>query len=253
MLNLYFNRDMADTAAILPGQIISPSELPPLKKNVLTLGPGLRHVPPSNIVATAAGTLSKDARKGAVWLETDGRRYTATTGDLVVAQVHHSATEVYYCMLAPHVSNAVLGHLSFEAASRKTRPQLKAGDLLYARVSRAVKGEDVEIECVNSATGKSDGLGPLKGGMTFDVSLAFARRLMQPGGQGGIVILNVLGEKLRFEIAVGRNGIIWLDSTSIKATITIGRLLTEADTQNWSIEQQQAAVKSALKSLPDSG
>ncbi|QIW98579.1 hypothetical protein AMS68_004097 [Peltaster fructicola] len=214
---------------LLPGEAVPSTLLPPTRKGVLTLGPGLRHVMPSEIISTTAGTLNKNDKKGATWLEFESGRYVPTLGDLVVAQIHHGATDQYYCMLAPHTSNAVLGHLAFEGANRKTRPQLKSGDVVYARVCRAVKGEDVEIECVNSATGKSDGLGPLKGGMIFNVSLAYARGLMAPGENDATAMLQALGEKISFEIAVGRNGLIWLNGADVKTTLSIGKALTDAD------------------------
>lgn len=135
---------------------------------------------------------------------------------------------------------------------------LNAGDVVYARVSKASKWEDVEIECVNSNTGKAEGMGPLSGGMVFDVSPQFARRLMMGtekkdgGGRrsvGGVVVLEEVGEKLRFEVAVGRNGRVWVDSGSVKETVAIGRLLKEADEGGLGVEDQRRAVKRVLKEL----
>ena len=125
---------------------------------------------------------------------------------------------------------------------------------MYARVSRASKWEDTEIECVNSATGKADGMGPLKGGMVFDVSPAFARRLMmgtdkQGTSKGAVVVLEEVGEKVKFEVAVGRNGRVWVDSGSVKATLLIGRLLQQADEDDSCIEEQKKAARKAWKDV----
>jgi exosome complex component RRP40 len=119
---------------------------------------------------------------------------------------------------------------------------------VYARVSRAVKGEDVELEGFNSATGKSEGMGQLKGGMVFEVSPAFARRLMM-GKKGGVGILDGVGEKIRFEVAVGRNGRVWVDSGNVRTTASIGKLLTDSDENAWSEEDQEKALKKALKDM----
>lgn len=65
---------MSATKIILPGDQITPDQLPSSGKKQLRLGPGLRHVYPSTIEATAAGALVTDARKNAVWLEFNSGR-----------------------------------------------------------------------------------------------------------------------------------------------------------------------------------
>jgi exosome complex component RRP40 len=240
--------NMSQTTILLPGEPVPTDALPTSKKGTLTLGPGLRHIPPTSITATTLGSVSVDNKKSAVWLEGTNGRYQPSTGDLVIAQVHHSSTDVFHCALTPQTPHALLGQLAFEGASKKTRPQLVSGDLVYARVSRAVKGEDVELEGFNSATGKSEGMGQLKGGMVFEVSPAFARRLMM-GKKGGVMILEGVGEKIRFEVAVGRNGRVWVDSGNVKTTASIGKLLTDSDEKSWSEEDQEKALKKALKDM----
>lgn len=241
------------TQILLPGEAIPPASLPAPKKpnGTLTLGPGLLHSPPSTITTTTSGILNTDAKKSASWLEsTPTNRYQPSVNDLVIAQIHHSSTDLYHCALTPNAPFALLGQLAFENASRKTRPQLKGGDLVYARVKAAGKrGEDVEVECVNSATGKAEGMGPLKGGMVFEVSPGFARRLMLGGKKGGVVVLEEVGEKCRFEVAVGRNGRVWVDSGSVGEVIGIGRLLVQADEEGWGVEEQKKRVKGFLKGV----
>jgi len=111
---------------------------------------------------------------------------------------------------------------------------------------------DPEIECVSSSTGKSEGLGPLTGGMIFSVSLTMARRLMlqKPAEQGSLVILEELGGAgVPFEIAVGRNGKVWVDSKSIKSTLSIGRLIQRTDQEAWLVEKQRIMAKKLAKEL----
>lgn len=239
---------MSTFTVLLPGSVIAPDLLPKSKKGTLTLGPGLRHVPPSTISTTTFGTLQTDSKKSAVWLEhPTGGRYLPAVGDLVVAQVHHSGAELFACSLTAHTNFANLGHLAFEGASKKSRPNLRSGDLVYARVAKTGRWEETDIECVNSATGKSEGMGPLKGGMVFDVSPAFARRLMLGSKKGAMYVLEALGEKVRFEVAVGRNGKVWVDSGSVKETVMIGRCLREVDEQGLNEAAQKALVKRMIK------
>lgn len=232
-----------------PGDTISPETLPQSKKGTLTLGPGLRHIPPATISATTAGALHVDARKAALWVEHPHGRYQPAVGDLVVAQVHHSSSEMWHCAITPHTPYALLPQLAFEGANKKNRPKFDSGDLVYARVARCSKWDDTELECVNPATGKADGMGPLKGGMVFDVSPAFARRLMIGATKGGIVVLEAVGEKVKFEVAVGRNGRVWVDSGSVGTTLSIGRLLKGADEEGWDAEAQRREIKKLLKGV----
>ena len=245
---------MATSTILLPGEEISPDQLPKSKKGTLTLGPGLRHIPPSAILSTTSGSLHVDYKKSALWLEHENGRYQPTVGDLVIAQIHHFSGDTWHCSLTPHTPLALINHLAFEAANKKTRPNLKNGEVIYARVSRCSKWEDTEIECVNSATGKSEGMGPLKDGMVFGISPAFARRLMmgtdkEGRSKGGVVVLEEVGEKVKFEVAVGRNGKVWIDSGNLRATVVVGRLLQQADEERWDVEMQRKAVKKALKDV----
>ncbi|KAF1344911.1 hypothetical protein BDV97DRAFT_373265 [Delphinella strobiligena] len=239
---------MASPTVVLPGQELRPDQLPQTSSNrTLTLGPGLRYIPPSTILTTTAGELCTDPRKNALWIETlNSGRYLPSVGDLVIATIHHSSTDTYHCLLTPHTPTVLLGQLSFEGATKKTRPQLLSGNLVYARVSKADKWSDVEIECVNPSTGKSDGMGPLKGGMLFEVSIAFSRRLMMSAGKGGLVLLEEIGEKIRFEVAVGRNGRVWVDAGSIGEVVKIGTILRQTDEQGLDVNAQKKLVKKSL-------
>lgn len=239
---------MATATTVLPGQQLLPEQLPQTSSNrTLTLGPGLSYLPPSTITTTVAGTLCTDSRKNAVWIETlNSGRYSPSVGDLVIATIHHSSTDTYHCSLTPHTPTALLGQLSFEGATKKTRPQLNPGALVYARVSKADKWSDVELECVSAATGKSEGLGPLKGGMLFQVSAGLARRLMMGAGKGGVILLEEIGEKIRFEVAIGRNGAVWVDAPSVGEVVKIGRILKETDEGSLDVQQQKKLIRKLL-------
>lgn len=111
---------------------------------------------------------------------------------------------------------------------------------------------DPELECVSSTTGKSEGLGPLTGGMLFDISLGMARRLMlpKPAEQGKLVILEEIGAGgVAFEIAVGRNGKFWVDSKSVKSTIAIGRAVQDTDAKALTAEEQRKLAKKIVRDL----
>lgn len=176
----------------------------------------------------------------------------AAHGDLVIGQVHHGAADFYYVQLSPHTANALLPVLAFEMATKKTRPQLAPGQLVYARVALANKHMDAELECVNPATGKADGLGPLAGGMLFAVSPGLARRLLLPKSatDGGVVVLEELGNLgLGFETAVGRNGRVWVNSEVLRTVLIVGRALQETDEGRLGAEAQKKLAKRLVREI----
>jgi exosome complex component RRP40 len=249
---------MAETHFVLPGDVISPSLIPTHKTKPLRLGPGLQHIPPAEIVPTVAGLLTADRRKNSVWVEYAGGRYTPSASDLVIGQIHHTSAETYHVSLTPHGPLATLPQMSFEGATKKTRPQLVAGQLVYARVTVANKHMDAELECVSASSGKSDGLGPLVGGMVIEVSLGFARRLLMAPtdaiGQGkgqvvgsnksGVVVLEELGAAgLAFETAVGRNGKVWVNSENVATVVAVCRALRETDEKGLDVAAQKKFVQ----------
>ena len=92
-------------------------------------------------------------------------------------------------------------------------------------------------------------MGELKGGMLFDISLGMARRLLlsRQKEEGGIVVLEEVAERVAFEIAVGRNGKVWVKSNGVKETLLIGRALQETDRQVLGVDEQGKLVKRLLR------
>ncbi|KAM0798351.1 hypothetical protein BDR22DRAFT_952368, partial [Usnea florida] len=238
---------------ILPGETISPEILPiPSNPSLpLKLGPGLRHTPPSTITSVVAGALCIDQKKNAIWVENNSGRYHPQPNDLVLATIHHSSTDYYHCTLTPHTPPALLPHLAFEHATKKTRPQLAPSTLIYARVLAAPpQSPDLVLSCCDPSTGKAEGMGELKGGMVFDVSLGMARRLLvkRLREDAGLVVLEEVGRLgVAFEVAVGRNGRVWVRSGGVRETLVVGRAVQETDREGLGVEEQGRLVRRLLK------
>lgn len=183
--------------------------------------------------------------------DTEDFQYIPQVNDLVIATVHHSSTDLYHCSITQHTPLAQLPQLAFEGATKKTRPQLVPGSLVYARISLASKHMDPELVCYNPSTEKSEGMGELVGGMIFDISLGMARRLLanRQKDEGGIAALEHIAEKLAFEIAVGRNGQVWVKAAGIKETLAIGKALQETDKQSLGLQSQEKLVQKLLREI----
>lgn len=179
-------------------------------------------------------------------------QYIPRVGELVIGTINKSASEVYFVNLSDYTAPALLPQLSFESATKKTRPILAPGALVYARVTLANKHMDAELECVSASTGKADGLGPLVGGMLFTISLGMARLLMMPkkAQHGKLVVLDELADAgVQFETATGRNGRLWVDSDSAKAIIAVGRAIQETDEKSLNVDEQRKLVRRLIKEL----
>jgi exosome complex component RRP40 len=94
-------------------------------------------------------------------------------------------------------------------------------------------------------------MGELKGGMLFDISMGMARRLLMAKQRedGGVAVLEEIAEKVAFEIAVGRNGKVWVKSGGVKETLLVGRALQEADVQGLTVEEQVKLVRKMIKQV----
>lgn len=53
-------------------------------------------------------------------------------------------------------SSAILNKLSFEGATKRNKPELKKGDVIYARVTLAHKDLDTELSCMSSSGPKKE-------------------------------------------------------------------------------------------------
>ena len=69
---------------------------------------------------------------------------------------------------------ATLSIAGFEGVTKKNRPNLAVGDVVYARVS--VANKDLEPELVCFDTDKAEGLGAIKEGMLFTCSSSYSKR-----------------------------------------------------------------------------
>ena len=189
---------------------------------------------------------------GRSWSANSYSQYCPRVGELVIGTVQKSAADVYYVLLSDYTAPVLLPQLSFESATKKTRPILAPGALVYARISLANKHMDAEVECVSSSTGKADGLGPLTGGMLFSISLGMSRRLMMPKSalEGRVVVLDELAAVgLQFDTATGRNGKFWVDSENVKTVIAVGKAIQETDDKRLGVEEQKKLVRRIMKDL----
>jgi exosome complex component RRP40 len=184
---------------VLPGDELEPPKGP--------AGTGIRRREDNRFVATQYGTLHISPTIFVA--HATMRRYTPNEGDNIIGIITERHAENYRVDINSY-QDACLPSLSFENATKRHKPNLAIGSLVYARVLCAHKDMETELSCV-SEQGKSEGLGELTGGMMISCSLSLAHRLLHEND----LLLNI-GERVPFEIAIGLNGRLWIKTTKIQ-------------------------------------
>jgi len=169
--------------------------------------------------ATAAGVLRREGDE--VSVENLRKRYIPRAGDVVVGVISHRNAEQYKVDIRSP-SPAYLPALAFNSATKRNRPQLEAGALVYCRVEAAHPDLDTELSCIEWETKKTWNTGEvqygeLKGGLSFEVALSAAARLVAVD----CTVLDRLGKDFAFEACVGQNGRVWLNAQTARETVLL--------------------------------
>ncbi|KAI9598762.1 hypothetical protein BDF19DRAFT_431353 [Syncephalis fuscata] len=187
------------------------------------LGPGLEQTE-TEVRAIRGGIIRSQETARSWWIESNKKRYVPVLGEPVIGQITSRHAEEYRVDIGgAHM--AVLPGLAFEGATKKNRPNLKVGTLVYARVSLADKDMEPELECINPSTGRGEGYGELTDGFMVTCSLAHCLRLLRPNAAA----LSALGQQIPFEVAVGMNGRVWIRADTITHTILGANTITRSE------------------------
>ncbi|KAK4534320.1 hypothetical protein CDCA_CDCA01G0345 [Cyanidium caldarium] len=210
-------------------------------------------MPATSVVATAAGRFRKTPQ---LRVETSQRRYVPCVGDEVVAVITERLGGELYRVDMGAAAGALLPALAFAGATKRNRPHLHAGDVVYARVVQVPTERrqcDGELSCTAPGSNKSwvtgeCPFGPLCGGTLFAVSPTLTRRLRQRP----CAVLEELGRQVAFEIAIGINGRVWVDSDAAPVTILVRNaiLASERMDRRQTARLVRALLKATAPLLP---
>jgi exosome complex RNA-binding protein Rrp4 len=151
------------------------------------------------------------------------KRYThPCVGDAVIGTVLSQVGGEYYEIDIHSMTTALLPVLAFDNATKRNRPMLKVGDVVYGSVKVVDGMERILLDCTNSG---SSGFGPLYQsmnsarsggkGMLFRITPSYSQYLLKSSNSSrdSSSILHVLGSRIPFEIVIGMNGVFWLCSS----------------------------------------
>jgi len=153
------------------------------------------------------------------FVESSVKRYIPTVNDELVGVVVGKFGMTYKVEInAPRYG--YLDFLAFHGATKRNRPNLRIGAVVYCKVVEADRNLNPVLSCKSDIFKKEWMSGEafyteLKKGFTFKVSVAYAFELRKKDN----FCLNYLGSKIGFEIVVGSNGRIWINAGTVKMTI----------------------------------
>ncbi|XP_036327717.1 exosome complex component RRP40 [Rhagoletis pomonella] len=209
---------------ILPGdRIFAAEELAKTKKVIL--GPGLRREN-EQVFACKPGRLHHK-EPNTYWIDNYQQRYVPVRGEAVIGVVTAKAGDIFRVDIGAH-EQASLSYLAFESATKKNRPEVNPGDIIYGRLIVASRDLEPELVCVNS-TGKKGKLGVLADGFVMRCSLNLARLVLRED----CPLLQALTKEMPFEIVVGLNGRIWIRAKSFGETIALGNAILAAENASY--------------------
>ncbi|CAA3012487.1 exosome complex component rrp40 [Olea europaea subsp. europaea] len=202
---------------VFPGDVVL--DLSKMTNQTIKLGSGLRQDGDA-ISAMKAGKL-RFAKPNKYWVESSHKRN--------------------FLVDIKGPTLAFLPVLAFEGGTRRNIPKFEMGTLLYARVVMANTGMNPELACMD-ATGKAAEFGPLKDGYMFESTTGLSRMLLK---SPPCPLLETLGKKLAFEIAVGLNGRVWVNASSPSIIILVANSIMKSE--SLSPVQQKIMVDNLLQ------
>ncbi|CAB4060405.1 RRP40 [Lepeophtheirus salmonis] len=175
--------DMKPGSVAIPGDVI---EIREEDNSNVTIGPGLR-LHGQQIFATKCGVIRN--KKNSYWIDNHQKRYFPNKGEAVIGIVTRKAGDIFRVDVGAS-EQATLSYLAFEGATKKNRPDVKVGDVVYAKLLVASLDTEPELETIL---------------MFFTIPLRLVRKLLLKDS----VLISSLGKAIAFEIVVGMNGRIW--------------------------------------------
>ncbi|KAL4489871.1 hypothetical protein ABPG72_010770 [Tetrahymena utriculariae] len=169
------------------------------------------------------------------------QKYYAEVDDYVIGVIKGRVQE-YYLVDIGAQEDALLSFYGFEGATKKNRPNLRDGSLIFCKVTEANKYMKIKVDCIHPKikkqwmTGESF-FGQIKDGMVANISIEYAKSII---GQGDFVFRAFKKYIKSFETAIGSNGKVWIKTLQPQNTILILDALNKC--KNMSMEQIKVYV-----------
>ncbi|XP_065120126.2 exosome complex component RRP40 [Paramisgurnus dabryanus] len=223
---------------LLPGDLFScslpESEDGSVKSEKTICGPGLRRN--GDEVHVFKSGILRHKHPNLYWIDSQQRRYVPAKGESVIGIVTAKSGDIFKVDVGGS-EQASLSYLAFEGATKRNRPNVQVGDLVYGQFAIANKDMEPELVCIDSC-GRANGMGVFGAdGLLFKVSLGLVRRLLTPHSE----IVKDLEKIFPFELVVGLNGRVWVKAKTVQQTLIVANLLETCE--NMTSQQRQTLFK----------
>jgi len=150
-----------------------------------------------------------------------GKYYSPRLDDFVIGTITQRSMDMYRVDIGTY-THAILPTTEFEGATKKTKPNLNVGDIVFARVMRVNKFDAPMISCVSQINSKnwSSGesfFGNLKDGNVF----TFPKNSVWDFYNEDNFAVKRMSDIMQFEFAVGQNGKIWINAENVQNILQI--------------------------------
>ncbi|XP_034399570.1 exosome complex component RRP40 [Cyclopterus lumpus] len=204
----------------------------PVKPEKVVCGPGLRRSG-DRLLVCKSGVL-RHKQPNMFWVDSQQRRYVPAKGETVIGIVTVKSGDVFKVDFGGS-EQASLSYLAFEGSTKRNRPNVQVGDLVFSQFLIANQDMEPELVCIDGS-GRANGMGVIGGGgLLFTVSLGLVRRLLSPHSE----VRSDLQQLFPCELVVGMNGRLWAKASTVQQTLIISNLLQSCDTMT---AQQRRAL-----------
>ncbi|KAJ8247646.1 hypothetical protein GJAV_G00248650 [Gymnothorax javanicus] len=234
---------MADRLKENVGEVLLPGDTFSFegKPEKVICGPGLRRNG-DEILVCKCGVL-RHKHPNMYWIDSQQKRYVPAKGESVIGIVTAKSGDVFKVDVGGS-ELASLSYLAFEGATKRNRPNVQVGDLVYGQFLIANKDMEPELVCIDSC-GRANGMGVFgSGGLLIKVSLGLVRRLLAPQS----TLVKELETLFPCEMVVGLNGRVWLKSQSTQHALVLSNLLESCE--HMSPQQRQALFRKVANTGP---
>ncbi|XP_067011110.1 exosome complex component RRP40 [Anabrus simplex] len=207
---------------VLPGDYVGEISTECDKSHCI-LGPGLR-LHSDKVIVCKSGILKKKSPNTYYVDCSHQKRYVPARRESVVGVVTNKGGDIFKVDIGSS-EQASLSYLAFEGATKKNRPDVQVGDVIFSKLVMASRDMEPEVVCVDHY-GKKGKLGELpEGGFIFTCSLNLIRKILHKK----CPLLKLLGKEIPHEIVIGMNGKVWVKAPTTEKTIAVCNAILAAE------------------------
>ncbi|XP_033090025.1 exosome complex component RRP40-like [Trachypithecus francoisi] len=148
-----------------------------------------------------------------------GTEYILVKGDQVIGIVTAKSGDVFRVDVGGN-EPVSLSYLAFEGATKRNRPNVQVGDLIYGQFVVANKDMEPEMVCIDSY-GWGNGMNVLDRRVCFLRWLGFIRKLLAPDCE----VKQEVGKLYPLKIVFGMDGRTWVRGKIIQQTLILANIL----------------------------